>query len=100
MNTGTKIRTVARVVASLNTAAYAVSTAIAGLGFSWLTTAWAILTIALDFVVAFFSHYYNNDFTLEGSIGTLTTREMKAKRNAEMPHFNEPIDSEVMNDDN
>ena len=33
MNFGTKIRTIARIVASLNTATYAVSAAVAGLVF-------------------------------------------------------------------
>lgn len=63
MNFGTKVRTIARVVASLNTAVYAVSASVAGLGFDWLTLVWAILTIVVDFAVAFFTTYYNNDYT-------------------------------------
>jgi hypothetical protein len=45
MNTGTKIRTALRIAVSLNTAIYAVSTAVGALGFGWLTMVWAIFTI-------------------------------------------------------
>ena len=63
MNFGTRLRTIARVIASLNTAVYAVSAGIAGLGITKLTAAWAVLTIAVDFAVAFVTTYYNNDYT-------------------------------------
>jgi hypothetical protein len=56
MNFGTKVRTIARIVASLNTAVYAVNAAVVGLGFGWLTLAWTIATIVVDFAVAFSSH--------------------------------------------
>lgn len=79
MNFGTKVRTIARIVASLNTAAYAVNAAIVGLGFGWLTLAWTILTIALDFVVAFFTTYYNNDYTPEACRHTGEMRAEKAE---------------------
>lgn len=77
MNFGTKVRTIARIIASLNTATYAVSAAVAGLGFGWLTIAWTILTIALDFAVAFFTTYYNNDYT---EIACRHTGEMRAEK--------------------
>lgn len=77
MNFGTKIRTIARIVASLNTATYAVQAAVVGLGFDWLTLTWTILTIALDFVVAFFTTYYNNDYT---EIAAEKTGEMRLKK--------------------
>ncbi len=80
MNFGTKIRTIARIVASLNTATYAVSAAVAGLGFGWLTLAWTILTIALDFAVAFFTTYYNNDYTAIAAEKTGEMRAIKAER--------------------
>ena len=95
MNTGTKIRTVARVVASLNTAVYAVSAAIAGLGVNKLTIAWMVLTIALDFAVAFFTTYFNNDYTVEGATGTKITREMKEVAGTEWEQAEEPEDAEV-----
>lgn len=81
MNFGTKVRTIARIVASLNTAAYAVSAAIVGLGFGWLTLAWTIFTIALDFVVAFFTTYYNNDYTEIAAEKTGEMRAIKEERN-------------------
>lgn len=77
MNFGTKVRTIARIVASLNTATYAVSAAVAGLGFGWLTLLWTIVTIALDFAVAFFTTYYNNDYT---EIACEKTGEMRAEK--------------------
>ena len=80
MNFGTKIRTIARIVASLNTATSAVSAAIAGLGFGWLTLVWTILTIALDFAVAFFTTYYNNDYTAIAAEKTGEMRAIKAER--------------------
>ena len=80
MNFGTKLRTIARIAASLHTAVYAVTVAVADLGFGKLTIAWTIFTIVVDFAVAFFTTYYNNDYTIEGEVGTITTREMKAHR--------------------
>lgn len=99
MNTGTKIRTVARVVASLNTAVYAVSAGIAGLGFNKLTITWMLLTIALDFAVAFFTTYFNNDYTVEGATGTKITREMKEVAGTEWEQAEEPDDAEVGGED-
>ena len=81
MNFGTKVRTIARIVASLNTAVYAVSAAVAGLGFGWLTLVWAILTIAVDFAVAFFTTYYNNDYTEIACQHTGAMRAEKAEQN-------------------
>ena len=81
MNFGTKVRTIARIFASLNTATYAVSAAVAGLGFGWLTLVWTVLTIALDFAVAFFTTYYNNDYTPEACRHTGEMRAEKAERN-------------------
>lgn len=80
MNTGTIIRTIARVIVSLNTAIYAVSAAVAGLNFDTLTLIWTILTIAADFAVAFVTTYYNNDYSEEACIGTGITRQMKAEK--------------------
>lgn len=77
MNFGTKLRTVARIVASLNTAVYAVSASVAGLGFSKLTLLWTILTIIVDFAVAFVTTYYNNDYT---DIASEYTGEMRQKK--------------------
>lgn len=80
MNFGTKVRTIARIVASLNTAAYAVNAAVIGLGFNWLALIWTIFTIALDFAVAFFTTYYNNDYTEIAAEKTGEMRAIKAER--------------------
>lgn len=84
MNKGTKLRTVARIIASLNTAVYAVSAAVTGLGFGKLTLLWTILTIAVDFAVAFVTTYYNNDYTEEAAMGTGLTRQLKTEYEEEM----------------
>ena len=84
MNFGTKVRTIARIIASLNTATYAVSAAVAGLGFGWLTLVWTILTIALDFAVAFFTTYYNNDYTEVAAEKTGEMRAIKAERDGKV----------------
>ena len=80
MDKGTKIRTALRIAVSLNTAIYAVSAAVGGLGFNWLTLAWAILTIISDLVVSALTTYYNNNYTEEACIGTGLTRQLKAER--------------------
>ena len=82
MNTGTKIRTALRIAVSLNTAIYAVSAAVGGLGFGWLTMAWAIFTVISDFVVSALTTYYNNDYTEEACIGTGITRQLKKEKQA------------------
>ena len=98
MNKGTKIRTAARVIVSLNTAVYAVSASVNGLGFGKLAILWAILTIASDFAVAFITTYYNNDYTIEGVVGTIQTRELKEQRDEPMQNFEEPEDAEIIED--
>ena len=95
MNNGTKLRTIARVIASLNTAVYAVSAGIAGLGFNKLTVVWAVLTIIVDFAVAFITTYYNNDYTVEGATGTKVTRDMKEIADTQWEPAEEPEDAEV-----
>ena len=80
MDKGTKIRTALRIAVSLNTAIYAVSTAVGALGFNWLTLACAILTIISDLVVSALTTYYNNNYTEEACIGTGITRQLKAEK--------------------
>ena len=81
MDNGTKIRTALRIAVSLNTAIYAVSAAVGALGFTWLTFAWAIITILSDLVVSALTTYYNNNYTEEACIGTGITRQLKAEKN-------------------
>lgn len=95
MNRETQLRTAARVIASLNTAVYAVSAGIAGLGFNKLTVIWTVLTIVVDFAVAFITTYYNNDYTVEGATGTKVTREMKELADTDWTPAEEPDDAEV-----
>ncbi len=79
MNTGTKVRTALRVAVSLNTAVYTVTAAVGQLGWGWLTVAWAVLTIISDFAVAFFTTYYNNDYTEVAAQHTAEMRQHKAE---------------------
>lgn len=99
MNFGTKVRTIARIVASLNTATYAVSAAVAGLGFGWLTLIWTILTIALDFAVAFFTTYYNNDYTEIAAEKTGEMRAIKAELNGQVDGEQFYFDDEIAEED-
>ena len=80
MNFGTKLRTVLRIVVSLNTAVYAVSAAVMDLGIRPLTLIWTGLTIASDFAVAAVTTYYNNDYTDEACRATGMMRLEKASR--------------------
>lgn len=104
MDNGTKIRTALRIAVSLNTAIYAVSAAVGALGFTWLTLAWAIITIISDLAVSALTTYYNNNYTEEACIGTGLTRQLKAEKNADYAgeHFysEEPSDDseEVVED--
>lgn len=99
MNFGTKVRTIARIVASLNTATYAVSAAVAGLGFGWLTLIWTILTIALDFAVAFFTTYYNNDYTEIAAEKTGEMRAIKAELKGQVDGEQFYFDDEIVEED-
>lgn len=83
MNIGTKIRTALRIAVSLNTAIYAVTTAIGELQISWLTMAWAVFTVISDFVVSFLTTYYNNDYTETACEYTGLMRQAKDEDNPE-----------------
>lgn len=98
MDKGTKIRTALRIAVSLNTAIYAVSAAVGALGFSWLTLAWAILTIISDLVVSALTTYYNNNYTEEACVGTGITRQLKAEKKADYigDIFFTDVDNEVI----
>ena len=85
MNAGTKIRTALRIAVSLNTAIYAVSASVVGLGFHKLTTLWTIITIASDLVVAAITTYYNNDYTQIASKHTGRMR-LEKEQNAGIIH--------------
>lgn len=63
MNFGTKLRTILRVATSLQTA-IAITTAVVTESHNrTLMIAWAIFSVACDFVVAFITTFFNNDYT-------------------------------------
>lgn len=83
MNFGTKLRTALRIAASANTAIYAVTAAVAGLNSPTAALVWSIVTIASDFVVAFLTTYYNNDYTPIAAEKTGELRLIKAQLKGE-----------------
>lgn len=101
MNKGTKIRTALRIAVSLNTAIYAVTAAIGELQISWLTMAWAVFTVISDFVVAFLTTYFNNDYTETACEYTGLMRQAKAEGDPEYEGeiFFDDIVEEEVNDD-
>ena len=98
MNKGTILRTVLRVAVSLQTAICMTTAVITDFNNKSLILAWAIFAIVCDFVIAFITTYYNNDYTVEGDVGTTVTREMKANRLNNV-YVEEPEDAEVLDND-
>lgn len=96
MNFGTRLRTILAIATSLNTALMA--TDITEFGNHTLDTIYKVVSIILNFVIVACVCYFNNDYTVEGEVGTHITREMKEQRN-EVVDFDEPEDSEVVYDD-
>ena len=82
MNTGTKIRTALRIATSINTVAYAATTAIDTLNNSKLSAAWAILTVISDILVGALTTYYNQDYTEAAAVGTGYTRILKTQKDS------------------
>ena len=95
MNKGTKIRTVLAIATSLNTALMA--TDITGFHNPTLDTIYKVVSIILNFIIVACVTYFNNDYTIEGEIGTLKTRELKLPKVQE--YVEEPEDSEVVDDE-
>lgn len=83
MNFGTKLRTILRIAASLQTAIALTTTAIMDTNIKPLIVAWVGFTIATDFVVAAITTYYNNDYTEEACKATGLLRLEKAEEYAE-----------------
>ena len=96
MNTGTKIRTVLAIATSLNTALMA--TDITGFHNGTLDIIYKVVSIILNFIIVACVTYYNNDYTVEGEVGTLTTRGMKEHRLSNV-YVEEPEDAEVLDDE-
>ena len=77
-NTGTIIRTVLLFASCFNTAL--AITDVTQFNNPTVNLVYKILSVATNFVVAFCSHYFNNDFTEEACIGTGITRQLKAEQ--------------------
>ena len=100
MNFGTKLRTVLAVAISLNTALMA--TDITEFNNPKLDIIYKVVSIILNFVIVACVAYFNNDYTVEGSVGTKVTREMKELADTDWTPADEPDDAEleVTEDDN
>ena len=96
MNFGTKLRTVLAIATSLNTALLA--TDLTGFNNPTIDIIYKVVSIILNFIIVACVTYYNNDYTLEGEVGTDITREMKSHR-GEAVYAEEPEDSEVCYDE-
>lgn len=103
MNKGTKIRTILRVVVSLQNTAVVLTASVQAFAseyhIGWLTFAWAIFALVCNFIVDTVTTYYNQDYTPEGETGTLTTRQMKELKDYEWTPAEEPEDAEVIGND-
>lgn len=104
MNKGTKIRTILRVIVSLQNTAVVLTASVQAFAseyhIGWLTFAWAIFALVCNFIVDTVTTYYNQDYTPEGETGTLTTRQMKELKDYEWTPAEEPEDAEVIGNDN
>lgn len=93
MNYGTIIRTILVVATCLNTAL--MSTDVAQFGNEKVNTAYRIVSVILNFVIVACATWYNNDYTVEASVGTKITREMKELRDYGAEITDEPEDAEI-----
>ena len=104
MNKGTKIRTILRVIVSLQNTAVVLTASVQAFAseyhIGWLTFAWAIFALVCNFIVDTVTTYYNQDYTPEGETGTLTTRQMKELKEYDWIPAEEPEDAEVSGNDN
>lgn len=75
MNTGTIIRTVLVVATCLNTALMA--TDVAQFQNATLNLIYRVISVVLNFIIVFCATWFNNDYTEEGEIGTILTRQLK-----------------------
>lgn len=99
MNFGTKLRTILRIAVSLQNTAVVLTASVQAFAdeyhIGWLTFAWALFALACNFAADVITTYYNNDYTVEGSIGTKNTRDLKELRDYEPTDVEEPEDAEV-----
>ena len=97
MNNGTKIRTIAFAVACVNQAIASVGAV--DLGNDTANMVYKIISLTCTIVAGSFALYYNNDFTEEGAVGTIITRQMKATRDLAVDTVEEPTDSYLAEDE-
>ena len=97
MNFGTRIRVILAVATALNTAN--VMSAFAEFDNPIVSTIYKAISLVALVIVLSANTYYNNDFTVEGDVGTKTTRQMKELRDFEGEFVEEPEDAEVTEDD-
>lgn len=93
MNNGTKIRTIAFAIACVNQAISTVGAV--DFGNATANVVYKIISVAVTIIAGSFALYYNNDFTVEGSVGTKITREMKELRDYVPEYVEEPEDSYI-----
>ena len=92
MNKDTKIRTILVAATCLNTALMA--TDVAQFHNETVNLIYRVLSVILNFVVVACATYYNNDFTEEGEIGTLLTRQLKEEASCKICDEDEYEESE------
>lgn len=93
MNKGTKIRTIAFAVACVNQAISSIGAV--DLGNETANLIYRVFSLACTIVAGSFALYYNNDFTIEGTIGTQLTRDMKELRDHVPTTTEEPEDADI-----
>jgi len=81
MNQGTKIRTALAIAVSIHTAL--IATDVTGFQNATLDTVYKVASLIANFVVVALVTYYNNDYTEEGEIGTILTRQLKQENFSE-----------------
>ena len=94
MNNGTKIRTALAVATSINMALATID--VAQFGNEKVNTAYKVISVLVNAVVVGLVAYYNNDYTVEGTVGTKITREMKELRDHVPVTVEEPEDSHIV----
>ena len=79
MNQGTIIRTILAIALVINSGV--IATGVADFENPTVDLIYKILSFCATVVILFVNTYYNNDYTEEGKIGTLLTRQLKAENN-------------------
>lgn len=76
MDAGTRLRTILAIATCLNSALMA--TDVAQFNNPTVDTIYKIASVVLNFVIVGIVTYFNNDYTVEGAVGTGYTRALKA----------------------